>query len=102
MKRFLVMLLAPVLVFGAFNILFITHTKTEAKEEQIPFPEVPRITKEELKELMGKPGVVVLDCRPTEEWTQSQQKLPGAAHEDPLKVQEWAHKYPKDARIVIY
>jgi hypothetical protein len=102
MKRFLVMLLAPVLVFGALGISFITHAKTETKEEQIPFPEVPRVTKEELKELMGKPGVVVLDCRPQEQWTDSQQKLPGAVHEDPLKVQEWAHKYEKDAKIVIY
>ena len=102
MKRFLIALLAPVLVFGALDISFITHAKTETKEEQIPFPEVPRITKEELKELMGKPGVVVLDCRPQEQWADSQQKLPGAVHEDPLTVQEWAPKYPKDAKIVIY
>jgi hypothetical protein len=29
-------------------------------------------------------------------------KLPGAVHEDPAKVQSWAHKYPKDAKIVLY
>jgi hypothetical protein len=51
---------------------------------------------------MGKPGTIVLDCRPTEQWTASQQKLPGAVHEDPNDVKSWAHKYPKDAKIVIY
>jgi hypothetical protein len=102
MKRFLVGLLVPVLVFCLAGVSFLADTRTEAKEEQIPFPEVPRVTKEELKELLGKPGTVILDCRPNEQFSESPQRIPGAVHEDPLKIPLWAPKYPKDARIIVY
>jgi len=68
----------------------------------LPYPDVPRITKEQLKEMMGQPGFVLLDCRPEAQWRVSEMKLPGAVHEDPADVESWAHKYPKDAKIVIY
>jgi len=71
-------------------------------ERALPYPDVPRITKEELKEILGQPGVVLLDCRPEAQWQVSEMKLPGAVHEDPADVKSWAHKYPKDAKIVIY
>jgi Rhodanese-like domain len=96
MKRFVAMavLVVVVLSIGAFTL-------TSVAEEPIP-SNVSRVTKEDLKEQMGKPGVIILDCRPTEQWTASQQKLPGAVHEDPNDVKSWAHKYPKEAKIVIY
>jgi len=102
MKRFSTIAFVPLLVCCALAISFIADTRTEAKEEQVPFPEVPRVTKEELKELLGKPGTVILDCRPNEQFVESPQRIPGAVHEDPLKIPEWAPKYPKDARIVVY
>ena len=102
MKKFLAGLLAPALVFCILGVSFLADTRTEAKEEQIPFPEVPRVTKEELKELLGKPGTVILDCRPNEQFAESPQRIPGAVHEDPLKIPEWAPKYPKDAKIIVY
>ena len=73
-----------------------------AGQENVPFPEMPRISKEQLKELLSKPGVVLLDCRPEEEWRTSEQKLPGAIHENPLEADSWASKYPKDSKIVVY
>jgi len=96
MKRFVVMavLAVVVLTIGVFTLISVA-------EEPSP-SNVSRVTKEELKEQMGKPGTIVLDCRPTEQWRASQQKLPGAVHEDPNDVKSWAHKYPKDAKIVIY
>jgi Rhodanese-like domain len=96
MKRFVAMavLAVVVLTIGAFTLISVA-------EDSIP-SNVSRVTKEELKAQMGKPGTIVLDCRPTEQWTASQQKLPGAVHEDPNDVKSWAHKYPKDAKIVIY
>lgn len=62
--------------------------------------EIPRMTKEELKPLLGNPEVVVLDVRlggrnaPT--------RIPGAAYEDPGNVGDWSSRYPKDKRIVLY
>jgi Rhodanese-like domain len=73
-----------------------------AAGDKIPFPEVPRITKEQLKEMLGKPDVVIIDARPVEQWKYSDQLIPGSAHEDPLMVESWARKYDKTKRIVIY
>jgi hypothetical protein len=60
------------------------------------------MSKEQLKEIAGKPGVVVLDCRPEEQWRGSEQVLPGAVHENPMEVKAWAGKYAKDSTIVMY
>jgi len=90
----LLCLIAVSLVGGA--------SQKSADDEVIPFPEIPRMTKEQLKEVVGKPGVVVLDCRPEEQWRASEQVLPGAVHENPIEVKSWAGKYAKDSTIVIY
>ena len=62
--------------------------------------EIPRMTKEELKPLLGNPEVVVLDVR--FEWRDSPTKIAGAAYENPEKVADWSFKYPKETRIVLY
>ena len=65
--------------------------------------EVPRMTKEELKEMLSKPDVIIIDVRATLDWQESGQKILGAVREDPDKVaKSWAEKYPKDKAIVLY
>ncbi len=64
--------------------------------------EVPRITKEELKSLLGKPDVVIIDVRLGSEWTLRDSKIKGAVRENPAAVETWAEKYPKDRSIVLY
>jgi hypothetical protein len=73
-----------------------------AADDKIPFPEIPRITKEQLKELLGKPDLVIVDARPVEQWKYSDQMIPGTVHEDPLAVDSWSQKYDKNKRIVVY
>jgi hypothetical protein len=75
---------------------------TGAADDKVPFPEVPRITKEQLKEMLGKPDVVIIDARPSEQWKYSDQLIPGSVHEDPLTVQTWIQKYDKNKKMVIY
>jgi hypothetical protein len=98
MTRLMAVMFALILTVGVSGSSLVSG----AAQENVPFPEVPRITKEELKEILGKPGVVFLDCRPEEQWSTSEQKLPGAIHENPLEVASWASKYPKDSKIIIY
>ncbi len=98
MTRLLAVMFGLILTFGIGGPSFVSA----AGQENVPFPDVPRITKEELKELLGKPGVVLLDCRPDEQWRTAEQKLPGAIHENPLKVSSWASKYSKESKIIIY
>jgi hypothetical protein len=98
MKRLLAVMFGLILSLGIGGSSLVSG----AGQENVPFPEVPRITKEELKDLLGKPDVVLLDCRPDEQWRTAEQKLPGAIHENPLEVASWAPKYSKDAKIIIY
>ena len=62
----------------------------------------PRMTKEELKGLMGKPDVVIIDVRAKSDWEGSKEKIQGAVREDPKKVKDWAAKYPKDKTLIFY
>jgi len=64
---------------------------------------VPRMTKEQLKEMVGKSEVVVLDVRASSDWGKDQTKILGAIREDPNKpTKSWAEKYGQDKTIVLY
>ena len=65
--------------------------------------EVPRMTKEELKSLLGNPGIIILDVRAGFDWDDSEWKIPGAVREDPRKeVRSWGGKYPKEKTLILY
>ena len=63
----------------------------------------PKVTKEELKSMLGNTDVVVIDVRLAEEWKKSQSKIIGAVREDPEKeIKTWVDKYPKEKTLVFY
>ena len=64
--------------------------------------DVPRITKEELKPMLGNPDMILVDVRTASSWDESDSKIQGAVREDPKKVSSWADKYPKDKTFVFY
>ena len=65
--------------------------------------QVNRMSKEELKAMLGKPDVIVLDVRQPADLAKSNQKIKGAVREDPRQdVKSWADKYSKDRKIVLY
>jgi hypothetical protein len=64
--------------------------------------DAPRMNKDELKALLGKPDVVVIDVRAGGDWASSDEKIAGAVREDPTDVGSWAGKYPKDKTLVLY
>ncbi len=63
---------------------------------------VPRISKEELRAMLGRPDLVVLDVRVGEEWSGSDKKIQGAVRENPADLASWINKYPKDKTLVFY
>jgi hypothetical protein len=71
-------------------------------EQGLSISSAPKVTKEQIKELVGKEGFFLLDVRPNEQWRATPVKLPGAVHEDPEDVAAWAYRYRKDAKIVTY
>ncbi len=64
--------------------------------------EVPRMTKQALRAVMGQPNVVIIDVRLGRDWTESDSKIKGAVREDPQSIPAWAGKYSKDKTLVFY
>jgi predicted sulfurtransferase len=64
--------------------------------------DVKRITKEELKNMLSDPSVVVVDVRKEGDWKASEFKIKGAVREDPTQVASWMGKYDKDKTLVFY
>ena len=63
---------------------------------------VPRISIQQLKDILGQEELVLLDTRPTQQWKASTKKIPGSVHHSSFKVQKWADEYEKNATIVTY
>ena len=65
--------------------------------------EVPRMSTEELKSMLGSPEVVIVDVRTGGDWDKGKEKIKGAVREDPNKnAKSWADKYSKDKTIILY
>jgi hypothetical protein len=64
--------------------------------------DIPRITKEELKAMIGNPNVIIIDVRTNAGWNESKLKIKGAVREDPTQVKSWIEKYPLDKTFVFY
>jgi len=61
-----------------------------------------RITKEDVKEMLGRADVATLDVRSAKAWEASDTKIKGAIREVPTEVATWSEKYPKDQTLVLY
>ena len=66
------------------------------------YVDAPRMTKDDLKAMLGNPGLLVIDVRYGKDWTDSNLKIRGAVREDPEAFDSWANKYPKDKTFVLY
>jgi hypothetical protein len=64
--------------------------------------EVPRMSKETLKEQLGDPDVIILDVRTGTDWKASEFKIKGAVRADSDNVDSWAARYAKDKTLVFY
>ncbi len=64
--------------------------------------ETPRIEKEKLKDMLGKPELILIDVRAGADWKASTQKIKGAVREDPGQMDNWIKKYPKDKTLIFY
>jgi rhodanese-related sulfurtransferase len=62
----------------------------------------PVLAAEKLKEMLGKPELVLIDVRAGADWKASTQKIKGAVREDPDQAETWMKKYPQDKTLVFY
>ncbi len=64
--------------------------------------EVKRISKEELKGMIGSPGLRIIDVRQPDQWKIATQKIQGAVREEPDQISTWMGKYSKERTLVFY
>jgi hypothetical protein len=64
--------------------------------------QVPRLTKEAVKDMLGKPDVVIVDIRFIKQYEQSDGKIPGAVFVQPENFDEFVKNYSKDKTYVLY
>ena len=61
-----------------------------------------RISKEELKDRLNDPSLIILDVRISKDWKKSGKKIKGAIQKDPYEFAKWSSQYPKTKTIVLY
>jgi len=64
--------------------------------------EVPRMTKERLKEMLDNPNMGIIDVRTGMDWKASGLKIKGALRLEPKMVKEWAVDLDKGKTYVLY
>ena len=65
--------------------------------------QVPRLTKEQVRGMLGKPDVVIVDARYIKQYEESDRKLPGAVFVEPEKIDDFVRSHPKkDATYILY
>jgi rhodanese-like protein len=64
--------------------------------------DVPRMTKEDLKAMLGDPDLIILDVRAGRDWNSSEFKIQGAERANPSDFSSWAGKYQVSQTIVLY
>ena len=85
-------------VFGAFFLLLASVLVSPDVSAEEPL----RITKEELKQRLGNPEIVIVDVRSGSDWKGSERKIAGAVREEPNDAGGWEKRYAKDKPIILY
>ncbi|HWS16066.1 MAG TPA: rhodanese-like domain-containing protein [Candidatus Methylomirabilis sp.] len=62
--------------------------------------DAPRMDPAELKEMLGKEGLAIVDVRL--DAATATTRIPGSVIEDSAAYAEWSKRYPKDRTIVLY
>jgi 3-mercaptopyruvate sulfurtransferase SseA len=85
------------LVAALVPVAFTGHSAPPSTVEQ-----VPRLKMEQVKDMLGRPDVVMIDIRYIKQYEQSDKKIPGAVFVQPEEFDEFAKKYPKDKTYILY
>ncbi len=92
--------LAGVIAGGVFFIILLVSVQCFSMGKDI---EVPRINKDQLKSMLGRSDVVLLDVRIADEWKNAKKKIKGAVRFDPgQNLDSLVQKYSKDKTLVFY
>jgi hypothetical protein len=90
-----------IFVIGLSLILF-SLLGDRGFSQPVPYEDIPRMTKEELKTHLGKSDLVILDVRLEKQWESSDSKIPGASHLKEEAVKSWAKTQDRNRTYVLY
>jgi hypothetical protein len=90
------------ITFMSAFLLLAVHGVIESQPMPTPFEQIPRMTKEQLKGMLGKPDLVVFDVRFIKQYEQSDKKLPGAVFIDSENMAKVISESPLDRTYVFY
>ena len=62
----------------------------------------PRVTAGQARAMLDNEKAVILDVRAIEAFAHSRYEIAGAIYADPVKIDSWAYKYPKDKPLILY
>jgi rhodanese-related sulfurtransferase len=62
----------------------------------------PTLSPSELKKLLDRNSVTLLDVRRKADYEAEPDLIPGAAWRDPEQVESWSRELPKDRPVVVY
>jgi rhodanese-related sulfurtransferase len=82
--------------------LLLALDSAAGSSEEIPFPDVSRVTPKAARSMLGEKDVVILDVRPEEQWSVADMKIARAAHGDPKKIGDWIKKYSPTQTVILY
>jgi hypothetical protein len=64
--------------------------------------EVPRISAQQVKKILGNSDTVIIDVRRYRNWWRSSKKISTAVREDPSRVDQWIKKYARNKTLIFY
>ncbi len=88
--------------FKASPFILLLFLLSATTEKGCSVPRVSMVTTDQLRAMLGDPEVALIDLRINRDWNSADREIPGAVHEDPDNIRDWAKKYPKDKKIVLY
>lgn len=83
-------------------ILLLSLIFALAAVQNIYAEEARRITKEELRDMIDDPDLVIIDIRTGRDWKSSEYKIKNAVREDPFDVETWLVNYDRKKTFVLY
>ena len=89
-------LLFSIVTLSTVGLLWVFTAAAVASDD------VPRMSKQELKVLLGSADVIILDVRASRDWEGSTSTIKGAIREDPQTIDTWTDTYPKDKTLVLF
>jgi hypothetical protein len=84
------------------SLIFVFFLGDRTFSQPVPYEDIPRMSKEELKTHLGKSDLVILDVRLEKQWESSDSKIPGASHLKEEDVKSWAKTHDRNKTYVLY